>query len=61
MPEEMSKYFCFDAVGACDVELTGQEVDRHTLSAHDMVYPCAEALPMGFSWSLYFCQHANER
>eukprot|EP00972_Heterocapsa_arctica_P084514 12449359-Heterocapsa_arctica.AAC.1 len=27
MPEEMSKYFCFDAVRACDVGLTGQEVD----------------------------------
>eukprot|EP00972_Heterocapsa_arctica_P048633 7168086-Heterocapsa_arctica.AAC.1 len=26
-----------------------------------MVYPCAKELPMGFSWSLYFCQHANER
>eukprot|EP00972_Heterocapsa_arctica_P030233 4453306-Heterocapsa_arctica.AAC.1 len=26
-----------------------------------MVYPCAKALPMGFSWGLYFCQHANER
>eukprot|EP00972_Heterocapsa_arctica_P057941 8548537-Heterocapsa_arctica.AAC.1 len=25
MPEELSKYFCFDAVRACDVGLTGQE------------------------------------
>eukprot|EP00972_Heterocapsa_arctica_P077356 11408963-Heterocapsa_arctica.AAC.1 len=61
MPEEMSKYFCFNAVRACNVGLIGQEVDGHTLSAQDMVFPCAKALPMGFSWSLYFCQQANER
>ena len=33
---------------------------RDSLKKHDMVDLCAGALPMGFTWSLYYCQTAME-
>ncbi|CAK0831182.1 unnamed protein product [Prorocentrum cordatum] len=54
----LSQYFCLPPVkvGAFGVaEVEGAKVQTSTA-----IYPCWQVLPMGFSWSLYFAQRANE-
>eukprot|EP00974_Lingulodinium_polyedra_P063784 6158647-Lingulodinium_polyedra.AAC.1 len=58
MPHWLSRFFCLKPVecqhfGLSEVE--GQEVHRG-----QRVWPCCRALPMGFTWSLYFCQLIGE-
>ena len=40
--------------------MTGATVDGVELGDHDRISPCAASLPMGFAWSLYFCQRCVE-
>ena len=61
VPRWLSRYFCWEAVPAKVVGLTGETVDGKTLGPLDPVWPCAGSLCQGFSWSLYFAQKANEQ
>ncbi|CAK0812006.1 unnamed protein product [Prorocentrum cordatum] len=45
-----------------DAALTGETlVERRPVHAGEQVWPMSQSLPMGFSWSLYFAQAANQR
>ena len=60
-PEWLSKYFCWDPIPASWVKgLIGTMVDGKKVERGDMLYPMPSSLCMGFSWSLYFAQKANE-
>eukprot|EP00434_Breviolum_minutum_P037676 symbB.v1.2.033418.t1/scaffold4147.1/size43859/1 len=60
-PEWLSKYFCWDPIPASWVKgLIGTMVDGKKVDRGDMLYPMPSSLCMGFSWSLYFAQKANE-
>lgn len=56
MAARMRPYFCLAPVLAKKVGISGKVLDGVTLAADDEVWPCARSLPMGFSWSLCFCQ-----
>ena len=60
MPAWMSPYFCFPEISAGEVGLEGQWLEGVLLSRDTMVRPCPRSLPMGFSWSLYFCQESGQ-
>ena len=56
-PHWLSKYF----VPAFRIKgLPGSEIEGRKVQAHDYVYPMPASLCMGFSWSLYFAQRADE-
>ena len=42
-------------VRARDVSLNGREVSGQMVEDDEWIYPCARALPMGFSWSPEVC------
>ncbi|CAK0856481.1 unnamed protein product, partial [Prorocentrum cordatum] len=54
----LSRYFCLPPVKAGAFGVT--EVGGAKAQASTAIYPCWQVLPMGFSWSLYFAQRANE-
>ena len=45
--------FCF---GVREFGLGGGIVSGERVSDDTEIFPCAGSLPMGFSWSLYYCQ-----
>ena len=55
---ELSRYFCLGVFTAAELGLTGTLLDGQTLRADSRLCPAAASLPMGFSWSFYFCQQA---
>ncbi|CAK0868534.1 unnamed protein product, partial [Prorocentrum cordatum] len=54
----LSQYFCLPPVKAGAFGVT--EVEGIKVQTSTAIYPCWQVLPMGFSWSLYFAQRANE-
>eukprot|EP00972_Heterocapsa_arctica_P042107 6207381-Heterocapsa_arctica.AAC.1 len=60
-PPWLHAYFALPQVPACVVGLGGSTLDGRVLQHDDGVYPCWAVLPMGFTWSLYNAQRANER
>ena len=46
---------------ARELGLTGSIISGVKVEADTQIFPCSGSLPMGFSWSLYFCQDAVER
>ena len=60
MPPWLRRYFCLPAVPASVVGMAGQQLEDKVLGPRDPVWPCWAVLPMGFTWSLYFAQRANE-
>eukprot|EP00959_Pyramimonas_sp_CCMP1952_P127177 2660314-Pyramimonas_sp.AAC.1 len=54
----LSQYFCLPPVKAGAFGVS--EVEGTKVRASTAIYPCWQVLPMGFSWSLYFAQRANE-
>lgn len=56
MPPELSPRFCFEPVGVGALGFAPDLVEGSQARAGTSVYPCARALPMGFTWSLFFCQ-----
>ena len=54
-------FFCLPPVAAGDVGLEGQSVGGVVLEKHSLVSPMPVSFPMGFTWSLWFCQHIAER
>eukprot|EP00959_Pyramimonas_sp_CCMP1952_P112824 2358564-Pyramimonas_sp.AAC.1 len=56
---DLSKYFCYPGGVAKEFGIVGQLVDGVPARADDYLWPCALALPMGWTWSLYFAQVAN--
>ena len=56
----LSSYFCLRSVTAQEIGVTGEIIgDRSAVPDRRLVPACA-ALPMGFTWSLYFCQEVGE-
>jgi len=55
----LSQWFCYPVGTAKEFGLTGQVIDGQTLTAESAVWPCAAALPMGWTWSLFFAESAN--
>ncbi|CAK0852231.1 unnamed protein product [Prorocentrum cordatum] len=55
----LSKYFCYPGGLAKEFGIVGQLVEGVPARADDYLWPCALALPMGWTWSLYFAQVAN--
>ena len=58
--QSLAEWFCVEPVRARDVSMNGREVSRQTVEDDEWIYPCAGALPMGFTWSLCFAQSTNE-
>ena len=60
-PLWLSKYFCWDPIPVSWIKgLQGTVLEGKKLTSHDYVHPMPASLCMGFSWSLYFAQLANE-
>ena len=57
---ELSGYFCMRAVLAGEVGLAGSRLGGRRLGADARLVPACAALPMGFTWSLFFCQEVGE-
>ena len=47
-------------IAASDLNLVGKDLGWGPLEANSLVTPCFASLPMGFTWSLYFCQVTAE-
>ena len=56
----LRRYFCFPPARSGSLGLTGRTVEGHMLTGNEQVWPCPVAFPMGFSWSLFFCQVSGE-
>ena len=57
---KLSAFFCLQPVRASEVRLCGKEVGVSVVGVDSWVFPAFGSLPMGFTWSLYFCQRTNE-
>ncbi|CAK0813240.1 unnamed protein product, partial [Prorocentrum cordatum] len=55
----LSGYFCTRPVLAGEVGLAGTGLGGRRLEADARLVPACAALPMGFTWSLFFCQEAG--
>ena len=59
-PTWMRRYFALERpVKAGRLGLVGKVIDGRVLTKSCLVWPMFKSLPMGFSWSLYFCQEAG--
>ena len=58
MPRWLGDYFGLPPVRAKDLGL--REVEGEPVSPDALLTPIPISLPMGFSWSLFLCQDANE-
>ena len=58
IPRELSRYVCVGALTAAELGLTDTMLVGQLLDATSRLCPATASLPMGFSWSLYFCQQA---
>ena len=54
---EFSEWLCVGHVLAEEVGMVGEEADGVLLKRGDPVDLCWTSSPMGFSWSLFFCQY----
>lgn len=60
-PAWLSEYFCWGPIPARWISgLVGTMLDGKKVEANESLYPMPASLCMGFSWSLYFAQAANE-
>ena len=60
IPWHLSRYFALMPLTAGEAGLVGQTLGGVVLDNKDLVSPAAGSLPMGFSWSLFFCQATTE-
>ena len=54
MPRWLRLYFGMPAVTASELGISGLVVDGVRLAPKQLVHPLPKALPMGFSWSMFF-------
>ena len=54
---DFSLWFGVGSASAGEMRLVGQRVDGEIVGFHDTLDLVWTSLPMGFSWSLFFCQH----
>lgn len=60
-PHWLSRYFAWEEAPATWFDgLVGTEVEGATVLAEESLFPIPSSLCMGFSWSLFFAQRANE-
>ena len=55
----MSGYFCLRPVAAAELGLGGRMLGGRRLRDDSLIVPACAALPMGFTWSLFFCQEVG--
>ena len=53
-------YFGLMDVVAGELGVTGVDYGWGPVSTDEVLTPCFNSLPMGFSWSLYFCEATAE-
>jgi hypothetical protein len=58
LPEWLQKYMCLPPLFVAEAGLAGLPTD--ILDKRGKVIPALKVLPMGWSWSVYFCQQAHE-
>ena len=58
--EFFSSFFGMDDVRADEVGMSRRDLGFGRLCADSPLTPCFTSLPMGFTWSLYFCQVTGE-
>ena len=58
--EFFSSFFGLKDVRAADLGLSGKDLGWGPLEPDSPMTPCFTSLPMGFTWSLYFCQVTGE-
>jgi len=58
--EHYSSYFALPTMSAQDLGIVGRLWRGQRLEPSDAVAPCFSSLPMGHTWSLYFCQAVGE-
>ncbi|CAK0798609.1 unnamed protein product [Prorocentrum cordatum] len=56
----LSSYFCLRPVTAQEIGVTGRAIGDSAAPPDRRLVPACAALPMGFTWSLYFCQEVGE-
>ena len=54
---DFALWFGVGSASAGELRLVGQQVDGEVVGFHDTLDLVWTSLPMGFSWSLFFCQH----
>ena len=60
-PEWLSRYFCWEPFPVSWLEgLEGSVIEGEVVRKGEKLFPMPASLCMGFSWSLYFAQQANE-
>ena len=57
---EFSTYFGLQEVTASEARLVNVDLGWGPLGPDERIAPCFNSLPVGFSWSLYFCQVTAE-
>ena len=57
---EFAAYFGLMDVTAKEIGVVGQDFGWGPVGADEVLVPCFNSLPMGFAWSLYFCQVTAE-
>ena len=55
--KELKKFFAYPPLLASELGIT--ELDGEKVAPETLLYPLAESLPMGWSWSLFFAQAIN--
>ena len=59
--QELAEYFSFPwSLPAREFGLGGCVVSGQVVGPETEIFPCSGSLPMGFSWSLYFCRDIVE-
>ena len=53
-------FFALRAVLASEVGNTGKTVDQKRLAPDSLIYPVPATLPMGFSWTMFYCQDVTD-
>ena len=59
-PSWLSEYFALPPLKASELGRAGSWLGGEALGPDTLVWPCPGSLCMGFSWSLFFVQRANE-
>lgn len=56
---EIRRWFCYPPGTAKEFGLVGRVIEGEVLTCHTRLWPCAAALPMGWTWPLALAESAN--
>ena len=60
IPTTLGAWFCRPPVTAGEMSVVGMNLGKRPLGPYELIFPCPDTLPMGFSWSVYLCQCAGK-